>query len=377
MRGDDSEEGRAQLQQIQTSLKEARENLEETEYERYLSDQEQMLDNLYDEAEQWVNERLDNIDELIGDVIESTNENAETIKTTLENETREVGATLSAEMNNIWSTGGSAQSVVAQYGSDFSSKLTTTNDTLAGIKAGVDAMLKASDIEADTNINSNPSLNQTPAPSPTTIPSNPSTNNSGNPSSNSGWGSWFVAKAFNGNKNGLNYNTSIVDRLKWKDFDYSASARASYYKAMGGSGTYTGSYRQNIWMLNQMKANGYAKGGTIGSLIKKSGEDGFILARTGEEVLSLEKISAMKDVFESMNPIVKMLNTMPVYTPYNGMGGNVITNDIEVNIALEGINNADEFITALKTDKKFEKFIQQITIGNAMGRNTLSKNRYY
>ena len=30
----------------------------------------------------------------------------------------------------------------------------------------------------------------------------------------------------------------------------------------------------------------------------------------------------------------------------------------------------------LKEQLEFEKFIQQITIGNAMGRNTLSKNRY-
>lgn len=379
MRGDTSEEGKAKYQQIQTSLKEARENLEETEYERYLSDQQQMLDNLYDEAEQWVNERLDNIDELIGSVIDGANENSEIIKTTLETEADEVGTKLSEQMSNVWSTEGAASQVVSKYGDDFSSKLTTTNDILTGIKNGVKALLAASDITADMDINSGQETDPstyTPTTTTPTTPETPPSNNGDNPGS-SGFKSIFIPKAFTGDRNKLNVNTSIVDRLKFNDFDSSASARASYYKAMGGSGKYTGSRKQNIWMLEQMKANGFAKGGTIGRLIHRSGEDGFILARTGEEILSLEKISAMKDVFESMNPIVKMLSSMHMYTPYNGMGSNIITNDIEMNIMLEGIHNSDEFIHALKTDRKFEKFVQQITIGNAMGRNTLSKNRYY
>ena len=379
MRGDNSEEGRAKYQQIQTQLKEARENLEETEYERYLSDQQQMLDNLYDEAEQWVNERLDNIDELIGSVIDGANENSEIIKTTLETEADEVGTKLSEQMSNVWSTEGAASQVVSKYGDDFSSKLTTTNDILTGIKNGVKALLAASDITADMDINSGQETDPstyTPTTTTPTTPETPPSNNGDNPGS-SGFKSIFIPKAFTGDRNKLNVNTSIVDRLKFNDFDSSASARASYYKAMGGSGKYTGSRKQNIWMLEQMKANGFAKGGTIGRLIHRSGEDGFILARTGEEILSLEKISAMKDVFESMNPIVKMLSSMHMYTPYNGMGSNIITNDIEMNIMLEGIHNSDEFIHALKTDRKFEKFVQQITIGNAMGRNTLSKNRYY
>lgn len=381
MLGDDSEEGRLQLQQIQNSLQEARENLEETEYERYLSDQEKMLDSLYDETEQWINTRLDDIDGSIKNVIGSVNGDPDSIKATLEKETQAVGSKLSDEMSNIWSTDGAASKVVSEYGSDFSSKLTTTNDILTGIKNGIKAMLDENDIKADMDIDSSKKLNQNvPTVNPTTTPSTNqstnSTNNSGNSSNNSGWGSWFISKAFSGNKNNLNIDTSIVDRLKWKDFDSSESVRASYYKAMGGSGTYTGSSKQNRWMLEQMKSHGFAKGGTIGSLINKSGENGFILARTGEEVLSLEKIEGMKDVFEAMNPIANMLKSMPTYTQFNGVGGNTITNDIDMNIVLEGINNADEFITAIKTDKKFEKFIQQITIGNAMGRNTLSKNRY-
>ena len=48
IRGDDSEEGKANAQKLGVSLDEAQKDLQETEYEKYLSDQQQMLDNLYD-----------------------------------------------------------------------------------------------------------------------------------------------------------------------------------------------------------------------------------------------------------------------------------------------------------------------------------------
>ena len=45
-------------------------DLEETQYEHYISEQKKLLDNLYDEYEAILNERLDNIDALISDMID-------------------------------------------------------------------------------------------------------------------------------------------------------------------------------------------------------------------------------------------------------------------------------------------------------------------
>lgn len=65
LKGDDSEENKAKVQQIKVSLEEAKENLQETEYEHYISEQQKMLDNLYDEYEESMNESVDRIvDEL-------------------------------------------------------------------------------------------------------------------------------------------------------------------------------------------------------------------------------------------------------------------------------------------------------------------------
>ena len=45
---DDSESGRLNRQQLSTQLKDAKENLEDTQYDRYISDQQKLLDDLYD-----------------------------------------------------------------------------------------------------------------------------------------------------------------------------------------------------------------------------------------------------------------------------------------------------------------------------------------
>ena len=55
----------SKIQQLHQNLKEAKSDLEDTEYQQYLSDQEQLLDTFYDETEEWLNARLDDLDGLI------------------------------------------------------------------------------------------------------------------------------------------------------------------------------------------------------------------------------------------------------------------------------------------------------------------------
>ena len=100
--GDDSEESRAKRQEIDKSLEKARKDLEETEYDKYISDQKELLDNLYLEYETILNERLDNVDALISDMIFEINNSAISINETLNQAASSVGYTLTEEMRNIW-----------------------------------------------------------------------------------------------------------------------------------------------------------------------------------------------------------------------------------------------------------------------------------
>ena len=218
--GDNSEETKAKLQEYTVQLQDAKEALEETEYERYLSDQEEMLDTIVSETEEWINARLDNLDGLVKGVIDSTNENAKSIRETLESETEKVGMTLTDEMNSIWSTDGSAGKVVAMYGNGFNSHLTTISSTLSGIKDYIYSMVKESDKEATSDIDkvqngnaANPptSSENNTKPNTSTTTTKPTTSTSSSANSNSKWGSWFIKKKNYVSKSKLKKDSSIVD----------------------------------------------------------------------------------------------------------------------------------------------------------------------
>ena len=100
---DITEETKAKIQKIKVELEEAKDDLEETQYEQYISDQKKLLDELYDEYERILNERLDNIDALIEDMIAMVNSSAITINDTLNAATSSVGYTMTTEMSNLWS----------------------------------------------------------------------------------------------------------------------------------------------------------------------------------------------------------------------------------------------------------------------------------
>lgn len=149
--GDDSEEGRLREQEIRNQLKEAEDNLRETEYDKFLSDQQEILDELYDEYSEVLNERLDNVDELVSNVIESVNENSKTIAETLVKEADAVGYDITDAMKQIWCNG-SDTNILSAYSDNFSSTMTTVQGTIDNIKLGIDALVQAADKEASGDV---------------------------------------------------------------------------------------------------------------------------------------------------------------------------------------------------------------------------------
>ena len=132
---DTSEETRTKIQKLQVDLKEAQEDLRETEYDKFISDTKDLLNDMYEDYEKTLNERLDNIDGLFGDMINTVNGSSGEIRTTIKEVANDVGATLSQNIIDIWSSANSVNGkVVADYSSNFSGKLTTTNAVLTSIE---------------------------------------------------------------------------------------------------------------------------------------------------------------------------------------------------------------------------------------------------
>lgn len=213
-------------------------------------------------------------------------------------------------------------------------------------------------------------------------------------STKSTWGSWFVKKKDSYPKNKLNKNTSIVDRLKYFDFDSSFTKRKTYYSKMGGSGTYTGSAKQNAWMIKQMKAHGYRKGKynlrqdelawtqegrKLEAIIRPS--DGAILTPLKKED-SVLNAKATRALFDFVNNPSNFIQTHSA--PVNNLlsssrsAGTVnnFDNDFNIDISLSGIDNYEKFKAALQHDKNFENMVRAMTVDRMFGGSSLKKYKY-
>lgn len=67
--GDDSEEAKTRIQQLQVSLDEANKDLQETEYQQWITDQQTMLDNLYNEYSDFIEDKLNDVDALLQEAV--------------------------------------------------------------------------------------------------------------------------------------------------------------------------------------------------------------------------------------------------------------------------------------------------------------------
>ena len=63
----------------------------------------------------------------------------------------------------------------------------------------------------------------------------------------------------------------------------------------------------------------------------------------------------------------------PEYTRFHEENRHI--DNVNVNFTLPNISNYEEFSSSLIRDKSFERAIQNMTFGNALGRNSLNKFR--
>lgn len=312
-----------------------------------------------------MNARLDDENALLTQIKDEVSQKSDEIQATLKEVAGQYGTTLSTSLTSI-------------FGSEkpFDSVVTAINDLIAKISGIVGVDGTGSDSNGSDGVSNggfNGSTNEpTPQVKPTIASSDKETQGKSERYT-------FIDKKSVYPKELLKKTaeTSVVDRLKLNDKDSSWDARAKYYADLGGKGTYTGSASQNKWLISKMKENSFAKGGTIGGLVKQTGEDGFILARTGEEIFSLEKIKALDGVFQRIEPFIANPNLIKLPDFVSRSASSSASIEVgSVQIVLPNVTNYDEFRNKLIRDNTFEKAVQEFTIGQALGRNTMNKYKY-
>lgn len=142
IKGDTSEEGRARLAKIQLSLDEANQDLQDTEYDRYISDQQDMLDNMYAEYEDLMQRLFKDTDALLRDGITAINENGAVIKGIMDKTAEDYNYDYSANFKDIMTAFDTGQPIV-----------TGIKDSLNGDESSIASVLSRQDknIEAIYN----------------------------------------------------------------------------------------------------------------------------------------------------------------------------------------------------------------------------------
>lgn len=95
---DTSEEGRKRLQEITVKLQEAQEDLKDTEYQKWISTQEDMMDQALSDYQTFVDEKFSDTDALIEELLTTTDENQSTTNRVLAELAKAAGYKLSEDL---------------------------------------------------------------------------------------------------------------------------------------------------------------------------------------------------------------------------------------------------------------------------------------
>lgn len=410
VQGDNSEEGKKNIQQLKDQINTAKDDLKDTEYEKLISDTEKILDQLQSDVKSWFDQRIDEFDVTMQEIIDQSNENASNISQTITSTAENYGYKLSESMSSIWSLNANnitngINSVLGDFSNKFVEGNNAINKVCGDINAAVQGLLANSNAEAqrvadeiarqqaEQNANTDGGYSDGGDSSDSGDDWSDNWDNSDSGSSNNGgsWGDWFYHLEDDYPKDLLEVDSSIVDRLKYNDIDSSFGARADYYSAMGGDGEYYGSSDQNIWMLDQLKSHGY-KNGTKSATegIHRTDEDGL-----GSEVIfskkygTLRKLDAGDMVFnadqvEKLWNLSKGITTPNMYMDNLGVKlpdvpniSNNLANKVDVEfgdvtLSLPNVKNYEDFMKQMVSDKRFLKAVQEGTLGQVLGRNSLN-----
>lgn len=251
--------------------------------------------------------------------------------------------------------------------------------------------------------------NYTPTYTPTHTTSNSGSSSGSNSSSNSGSSNNNSSNSSSGSgifeylkdsypKDRLDINNSIVDRLKYRDYNSTFSARSRYWQKLGFSGTYTGSSAQNTKMLNWMKNHGYRKGTDY---VPKNGyyptqEEGLEVIEhngalltplsKGDKVFNSEATQRLFDIANNeefqknvklFTPSIDLTSGLKSVQSINtNNGGNRTITFGDTNVSIAQASNIEDIVDGLTKSKRFEDMICYVINEKAMGRSTVGKNKF-
>lgn len=307
--GDSSEEGMAKLQKLQKELADKEEDLRETEYDRYISDQQDMLDKLYKEYEELVTKKLDDFMTLVTEGLATANANMAAIGGYLSKVAKDNGYDVETDGLFNGSTGGIGENV-GNAVADIEKDKTATDGRTTG---------------SSPTTSNTPTANNT-QPSPTeaksfAVATPPEAKSS---ITITDMVKDYIKKHANNAKKGKSKSeyTDVNQRIyENKSKSYKGTGKvlsiAEMKKLASNLGVKYDDPSKSGKLYKKLKAikfPGFKKGG-IAKLIKDKGEDGITLARNGEGFIAPEHVQPIQELVESVPDINEMTKSLAELIP--------------------------------------------------------------
>lgn len=373
VQGDTSEEGVARIQQLQSELSEAQKDLEDKEYDRYISDQQNMLDKMSQEYSDLIASEMNDIKGLLQD-----------------------GLAIMSNINTVLD----AEGIIGKYFAQYNYEPNKT---------------KEPEVKPETTSSETQSTPETSSTAPTTtqptgsIPVPITIKPDGGvvftgggtvpiPEETKEFIKAEIKAGGDAKKDkALEFIDKNVKKAEKKKSEYSDVNKKIYSLTSGKIlssanlkklaktiGVDYDDATKNGKLYKKLKSlgvKGFRHGG-IGRLIKENGEDGIAMVRNGEGFIAPEdvpQIQSLIDTVPLMNDLTKSLTKLPDMSHIKPILDNINTGNIEAyyNFTLENCSNPADIIRAIQTDSNVRKALQEVTV-NQLHKNAsrLSVNKY-
>ncbi len=416
--GDRSEEARARTQKLQASLEEAQQDLKDTEYDKWHEDQNEMLDSLADEVEEFweklMNDLKKNIDGSIDNILKMVTDNPDAVARALD----ELGLGDALSIITTYNPDGTHGDKAIDYGGNsYESTYNKDGDNINSPMKG------QADAAAENLSNAAKNLEETerlanaaehlkdkltghlgqdgkkPDKEPEKQPSSETSNETSSVKNNATAGKDAIAAFLK--SSALHKPTTEAGKkrmktdplLKYIAKNYNGKTLSNVNEAKLGSylgitvkdkNNVSNSEAQKI--LKAFKGAGFADGGiaaTLNRAAKENGDDGIITIQKGEAVLNKEQTENIREIAERKLTPVKLLtdeqeailrahlgvpfdysHMMPKYenAPINTTNTSVNTGDINIHMDGTGVIDPKSFCDTFQRSNEMQKAIQAATI---------------
>ena len=355
--GDTSQEGLAKLQKLQKELSDKQEDLRETEYDRYISDQQDMLDKLYEEYEELITKKLEDFMGLVQEGLATANNNLSGVNDYL---------------SQVADSNGYTEETKGLF-----------NGITGGIKENTDRIVSAIEKKAEAGSGTiSDGQGNTVADTGKPKPAETNTKANGNTGSKAVEGKSVIVSNTDEEKKAYDDHLRLLAEEKKANAAKQSSDSGSI-ELVGTSKTSMGSFERTkktssvagtsaISFLSNVtdiwkNMIGFKRGG-IAKIIKGKGEDGVTLVRNGEGFVAPEHVPPIMELVES----VPVLNDMPKFPTVEPVGNTATYGDVTFNFELPNVTNPQELVKAIQDDKKVQKAIRSVSSDQIAGTGRLS-----